>query len=529
MVTKGYLCLILHAHLPFVRHPEYPEYLQEDWLFEAITETYLPLLEVYQGLWEDGIDFRISMTMSPPLISMLNDELLRDRYAARMRRLLELTQRELVRHKHDPGHLALARYYHELWSWRLHQFEVLYQRDLVRAFGSFQDRGRLEILTCGATHGFLPLMRDYPESIRAQIEVAARHYEDNFGRRPRGIWLPECAYDPTVEPFLKESGISYFIGESHAVGHAVPRPVFGVHAPIITPGGVAVFARDIESSRQVWSADVGYPGDPVYRDFYRDVGYDAPYDYIRPWIQPTGLRKMVGLKYHRVTGKTDHKELYDPGLASQRAAEHAGNFTFNRKLQIDHLHATYGRPVVVVSPYDAELFGHWWYEGPQFLNYALRQASCDHHDWKLGTPAEFLQQHPVQQMAQPPMSTWGARGDASVWLNPRTDWIYPHLHAMAERMTELANRYPDPSELERRALNQAARELLLAQSSDWAFIIHGDTDVHYAQQRTQEHIVRFNRLYEQLTGHGVQPEMLEAIEARDNIFPKLDYRVYASA
>jgi 1,4-alpha-glucan branching enzyme len=525
-MPKGYLCFILHAHLPFVRHPEYPEYLQEDWLYEAITETYLPLLQVYEELWRDGIDFRISMTMSPPLISMLNDELLRDRYAARMRRLLELTAREQDRHRHDPGLRALAEHYHGLWSWRLRQFEELYQRDLVRAFGRFQDLGRLEILTCGATHGFLPLMQHQPEAVRAQIELAARHYEDNFGRRPLGIWLPECAYYPGLEPFLQEAGLAWFIGESHAIAHAVPRPIFGVHAPIVTPGGVAVFGRDLESSRQVWSSEIGYPGDPAYRDFYRDVGFDAPEDYIRPWIQPTGLRKMVGLKYHRVTGKTDHKELYDPHLARQRAAEHASNFTFNRRLQIEHLHGLYGRPPIVVSPYDAELFGHWWFEGPDFLNFALRQISCDHPEIALTTPSEYLRANPTQQVAQPPQSTWGANGDATVWLNPHNDWIYPHLHAMAERMVELAARYPDPSDLERRALNQAARELLLAQSSDWAFIIHGQTDVYYAEQRTREHIVRFNRLYEQLTGFGLQEELLRAIELRDNLFPDIDYRLY---
>lgn len=524
----GYLALVLHAHLPFVRHPEHSEFLEEDWLYEAITETYLPLLEVYEGLWNDGIDFRISMTLSPSLLSMLNDGLLRERYANRLRRLIGLAEQEHDRHKDEPHLQYLAGFYRDLFAQRLHQYEDLYQRDLVGAFRKFVHRGRLEVLTCGATHGFLPLMQEHPQSVHAQLEVAARYHDACFGRRPDGIWLPECAYYPGLDRQLRDVGIRYFIGESHAIEHATPRPRHGVYAPIYTPAGVAVFSRDQVSGGQVWSSASGYPGDGIYREFYRDVGYDAPFDYIRPYIQPTGLRKHVGIKYHKVTGDTDQKGLYDPYAARMKAAEHARHFTDSRRDQLAELHQRLGRPAIITSPYDAELFGHWWFEGPWFLDVVLRQASCDHPTWRLTTPIEYLRQEPTQQVAQPPMSTWGEDGYAKVWLDTCNDWIYPHLHAMAERMTELADRHTDPSDLERRALNQAARELLLAQSSDWPFIIYQETSVDYAVRRVKEHIVRFNRLYEQLSGFGLDEEMLASIEARDNIFPDVDYRTWAS-
>ncbi len=169
---QGYLALILHAHLPFVRHPEYPEFLEEDWLFEAVAETYLPLLEAYEGLWRDGIDFRVSMTLSPPLVSMLRDPLLQERCAERLRRLIELAEDEVERHK-DHGHLHyLAGWYRDLLTRRLYQYETLYGRDLAAAFRTFQDRGRLEILTCCATHGFLPMLSAYEPAVRAQVRVA---------------------------------------------------------------------------------------------------------------------------------------------------------------------------------------------------------------------------------------------------------------------------------------------------------------------------------------------------------------------
>lgn len=528
MAMDGYLALVLHAHLPFVRHPEYSEFLEEDWLFEAITETYLPLLESYESLWDDQVDFRISMTLSPPLLSMLNDGLLRERYVKRLHRLIELTEREIVRHKND-GHMTyLAQWYRDHFRHRLWQYETLYQRDLVGAFRKFVERGRLEVLTCGATHGFLPLMADFPEAIRGQLEVAVGYHESCFGQAPRGIWLPECAYYPGLDQHLRDVGLRYFIGESHAIAHAVPKPRDGIYAPIYTPSGVAVFSRDQVASAQVWSSRMGYPGDSLYREFYRDVGYDAPFDYIRPYVQPTGLRKNLGIKYHRITGEGDHKALYNPYEARQRAAEHAAHFTNGRRDQLAELRQSMGREALVVAPYDAELFGHWWFEGPWFLDVVLRQITCDHPNIALTTPTEYLQRHPTQQVAQPPMSTWGARGYAEVWLNVHNDWVYPHLHAMAERMTRLADQFPTPNDLERRALNQAARELLLAQSSDWPFIITQETSVEYAEQRLRDHIVRFNKLYEQLTSHGIEGETLTLIESRDNIFPDIDYRIWRS-
>ncbi len=525
-MSQGYLVPILHAHLPFVRHPEYPEFLEEDWLFEAITETYLPLLTMMQRLWDDGVDFRLAMTMSPPLIHMLDDELLRERYVQHLERLRTLAAEERRRYGGRKG--ELARYYAHLFDERLHQFEDVYARDLVSAFGRFQELGRLEILTCGATHGFLPLMADVSEAVDAQVRVAAEHYRARFGRDARGIWLPECAYHPGVEQVLARHGIGYFIGERHAIEHATPRPVHGVYAPIRLPNGVAVFGRDPETSAQVWSAESGYPGHGDYREFHRDLGWDAPFEHVAAYVQPNGSRKNVGIKYHRVTGKTDRKEYYDPATAAERAAEHAGNFVFNREHQVRWLARELGRKPMITAPYDAELFGHWWYEGPLFLEMMFRKLGCDSDVIETITPSEYLAQHPVQQVAQPHFSSWGANGYAEVWLEPENEWIYSHLLPMARRMVRLANGFPGAGGRVRDALNQAARELLLAQSSDWAFILHTRTSTGYARQRTQDHIRRFAALADMIEAGRIDDALLGGIEARDTIFADIDYRVYAS-
>jgi 1,4-alpha-glucan branching enzyme len=390
----------------------------------------------------------------------------------------------------------------------------------------------LEIITCGATHGFLPLMV-HPEAIRAQIRVAAAHYRMHFGRDPRGIWLPECGYAPGVDRYLAEENIRFFFVDSHALANAAPRPRRGVYAPVYTPSGVAAFARDPESSMQVWSAEYGYPGDADYREFYRDIGYDADWEYIRPYIQATGARKNVGIKYYKVTGNKvplDQKQPYDPEAARRKADLHAGNFLFNRTKQVEYLRQAFGEgpPPIVISPYDAELYGHWWYEGPAFLDMLIRKAAFDQDVLQMLSPIDYLAMYPEQQVSQPPMSSWGAGGYSGVWLDESNDWVYRYLHKAADRMIELARSFHDASGVQRRALNQAARELLLAQSSDWAFIIKTGTMVDYAVRRTREHLLRFTRLYDQIKGDQVDERWLGQVEGRDNLFPEIDYRVYRS-
>ncbi|MDZ4814828.1 MAG: 1,4-alpha-glucan branching protein domain-containing protein [Verrucomicrobiota bacterium] len=525
-MPKGYLALVLHAHLPFVRHPEYPDFLEEDWFYEAITETYIPLISMMDGLVKDGIDFRLTMSITPPLASMLLDPLLQERYVRHINKLLELTWKETERTRFDRAHNELAWFYHRRFLDSRQIFMDQYGCNLISAFKKFQDLGKLEIITCGATHGFLPLMQEYPEAVRAQIMLARDHYEKCFGMGPRGIWLPECAYYPGVEKFLQEAEIRYFITDTHGVMFADPRPRHGIYAPIFTRSGPAAFGRDAESSKQVWSADEGYPGDANYRDFYRDIGFDLDFDYIKPYIQPEGIRKFTGVKYCRITGPTQAKEPYNPYVARDIAASHAANFMFNRERQIEHLNGVLGREPIVISPYDAELFGHWWFEGPEFLNFFIRKSVFDQQVYQLTTPADYLRIYDTHQVSTPSASSWGNKGYWEVWLEGSNAWVYPHLHVAAQRMTEVARQYPNAYGQMERALKQLTRELLLAQSSDWAFLMKTGTAPHYATKRTKDHILRFNRLYEQIKSNNIDEKFLQGLEWRDNIFPDVNWRYY---
>jgi 1,4-alpha-glucan branching enzyme len=526
-MSIGYVALVLHAHLPFVRHPESDFVLEEEWLFEAITETYVPLLTMFEGLKRDGIDFKMTMSMTPPLVSMLRDPLLQERYDAHLTQLEKLLQLEIARNAHN-GHIQyLAEYYAKEFA-QVRQVWEHYGGDLTKGFRKFLESGNLDIMTCGATHGYLPLMKMYPEAVWAQIEVACQSHEDNFGRRPSGIWLPECAYYEGLERMLADAGLRYFLTDGHGILYARPRPRYGAYSPIYTESGVAAFGRDQESSQQVWSSQVGYPGASEYREFYRDLGWDADYEYIKPFIMPNGQRKNVGIKYHKITGKglgLSDKSLYDPYWAREKAAEHAGNFMFNREQQVGKLHSMMQRKPIVVSPYDAELYGHWWYEGPWFLDYFFRKSWHDQGTYEMTHLADYLRGNPTQQVARPSQSSWGYKGFHEYWLNEKNAWVYPHLHKAAERMIELAKREP-ADELQWRALNQAARELLLAQASDWAFIMRTGTMVPYAVRRTRSHLMRFNKLWEDIRAEQIDAGWLEKVEEIDNIFPNVNYRTY---
>lgn len=527
-MEKGYLALILHAHLPYVRHGREGE-LAEDWLYEAITETYIPLLNIMDRLVNKGVDFRLTLNISPSLASMLDDELLQQRYKKHLEKLIELSEKEINRTAQQEEFNRLARMYNYLFKEAYYVFHNKYQNNLLRGFKEFQNRGKLEIITSAATHGYLPLIFT-DEAVNAQINTGIKTYEHYFAERPKGIWLPECGFKPGLDSILADNNIRYFISSSHGILYATPRPRYGLFAPIYTPSGVAAFGRDIESSKQVWSADEGYPGDYNYREFYRDIGYDLDYDYVKEYL-PSGIRKHTGLKYYKITGKTNQKEPYNPDNGREKAAEHAANFLFNRQHQIRYLSQILDRKPIVVAPYDAELFGHWWFEGPQWLEFLLEKIYYDQDDIKTITPSEYLDLYPKNQVAMPTEASWGYKGYHEVWLNGTNDWIYRHLHQAEFKMKNLADRYhylSDPGEILYRGLNQLCRELLLAQSSDWAFIMKAGTMVDYAVFRTKKHLHNFFQLAKEIENHEIREDFLQQLEKSDNIFPRIDFKVYRS-
>ncbi|MDF2626351.1 MAG: hypothetical protein K0R39_182 [Symbiobacteriaceae bacterium] len=484
--------LILHAHLPYIR-PAGKEILEERWLYEAVAETYLPLLWALERLQADGVPARVAISLSGPLLSMLGDAGLMARCRGHLARVSELAQLS-----DDDGGLAKAVAYHRDHFARLVAEMDRRENNLLAGFAALEQAGIVELFTAAGTHAYLPLLAT-DAARTAHIEAGAGEFARHFGRRPAGMWLPECAYAPGLDHLLAAAGVRWFVAESSTVAAAFP-PVDG---PVVqTPCGVTAFARDQEASRQVWDSKVGYPGDPVYREFYRDAGYDLPLDVVSPWLVD-GVRSDTGLKYYRVTGSGPvAKAPWDPDAAFARAAEHARHYAA--------VLAT--RDGLVVAPFDAELYGHWWFEGPYFIEMLFR-ALATAGRVRAVTPSDWLREHGDAPVARIPAGSWGDGGDYRVWLSEANDWLWPELHQAERQMADMVELGRMPPH----TLNQAARELLLAQASDWPFILYFQTASDYARARVKRHLERFQAL---AAGSG-NPT---AYRPEDGVFPGLNAR-----
>ncbi|MFZ5818253.1 MAG: 1,4-alpha-glucan branching protein domain-containing protein [Bacillota bacterium] len=488
------LALVLHAHLPYVR-PVGREILEERWLYEAVAESYLPLLWSLERLVGEGVPVRLALSLSGPLLSMLSDQGLMARCRGHLARLADLADREAERLAGGPF-AAAAAFHRERIHDLVHDLDRR-EGNLLAGFQALAEAGAVELFTAAGTHAFLPLLGS-DEARRAQIEAGVGEFTRLFGRWPAGLWLPECAYAPGLDHLLAAAGIRWFVAESTTLAAAYPPAASPV---LLTPGGLAAFGRDPAVGRQIWDKEQGYPGDPVYREFYKDVGYELPLEQVSPWLVDN-VRGDTGLKFYRITREgLDGKEPYDPAAAMERAREHARHFA--RSLQ--------QREGLVVAPFDAELFGHWWFEGPLFLEQLFRELPGA--GVRPVTPTEWLEAHPDLPVSRIPAGSWGDGGDNRVWLSAENDWLWPELHAAEERMIQLVDQGSTPPPV----LNQAARELLLAQSSDWPFILHFGTAADYARRRVQSHLERFHAL----AAGSANPALLAQ---EDGIFPGLQAR-----
>ncbi len=522
----GTVVLVLHAHLPYVRHPEHAHSLEESWLFEAVADCYLPLLDLLERLAREALPFRITLSLSPTLVALWNDALLRDRCGRYLSARCQLGERELRRTAGDSRLSELARFHLDRFERCRSWYELRFERDLAGAFRRLAEAGIVELITTTATHAFLPLL-EQRGAIRGQIAIGLDQHRSVFGQEPLGFWLPECGYSAGVGEVLVEQGLRYTFLDTHGVSAASPSPRFGCYAPMLTQAGVAVFARDPAASQQVWSAEVGYPGDASYREFHRDIGFELDPETIGPALRPGGQPGFTGFKYQRVTGR-EPKALYEPGTASAMALEHARHFAQSRLAQARALEDAMRRAPIVVAPYDAELFGHWWFEGPEFLEAALREMVVG--GIRLRSPGEILREEPVLQVGSPAESSWGRGGDARTWSNPKTDWIVAAVNRASSQMEEMtALGSSGASAGQATGIRQAARELLLAQASDWPFMITNGTFGAYAEGRVREHLEAFERLRQALRNGLPIDELAAQRWIRAPLFETLDPWAFAEA
>jgi 1,4-alpha-glucan branching enzyme len=562
----------------------------EENLHEVMAETYVPLLEALTDLHEAGVRARVTLGITPVLAEQLADELITRNFEAYLEQEILSASDDVKRFEQnsDQHFLYLAHFYLDWYLHILETFRTRFNRDIAGGFRRLQDAGVVEILTSAATHAYLPLMqRD--STIRAQLAIGKRSTERHFGRVPRAIWLPECAYRPGyyaiapdgrqyerpgLETWLDQANLRLFFSESGAVegsrvlgraqrdtrevaapepqlagggssiygeaGQAIDQkgyrqpgwvtekrvvPFDGAGRTVVENGGtfepylvrdsdVAVLGRNRAIGEQVWAAAVGYPGDPVYREFHRK--------------DPSH-----GFQYWRVTdNQADiaYKQPYEPYNAGRQVQMHADHFVSLVQNNLADYAGRHGDQGIIVAAYDTELFGHWWFEGVDWLKRVLTQLA-NNPDVELTTTSDWLESHPAEKVIDLPESSWGHSGTHITWLNPETTWMWAAVHAAEIRMEGLVERYPTAEGSALGALNQAARELVLLEASDWEFLYTTGQARQYAGDRFSEHVERFNDLAAALEGQA-DDDTLATLSARygarDNLFPDIDYRLFAA-
>jgi len=514
---------VLHAHLPYVRHPEHDFFLEENWLFEAAVDCYIPLVRMLNRLASEKVDFGLTISLSPTLLEMLSDELLIERLRRHIKRLISLSEIEVSRTKGDPGINAVARMYAQRLRDTLSAYDDQMGRDLTGAFRELSHYRGIEFITTAATHAFLPNIWPVREAVRAQVEGGMKVFERHMGFRPRGFWLPECGYCPGLDEVVMEAGGAYFFLETHGVLHAEPKPKHGIYMPIACPSGAVAFGRDPFAAERVWCAQRGYPADPAYRDFFHDQGFDESLGHVRKHLSPMlleGESSFTGLKYRKITGHDVPKEPYDPAVAHRQALEHARDFVASLDTHCTLIGESYGFTPLVTAPYDAELLGHWWFEGTLWLEAVLRATSTNgenggNKDCPISsiTPTAYLELYPGgMEAAQPSMSSWGKGGYAASWTEPDGGRAAARILSASVRMRRIAGSLAisGKSGEAARLLNQAMRELMLAQSSDWVFMLNKGAHTGYAMARLEEHLSAFDELADMAeSGRSNQSRLVE--------------------
>jgi len=510
----GQLAIVLHAHLPYVRKNE-KNSLEEDWLFQAILECYIPLLQsIESSKNENPLNTKLTISLSPTLLSLLDNKQIQETFPNWIKTRNDFLK-ELPHEEKNASAFLMNNLNDKYLYWQK------CSGNLIEKFRVLNNSGNLDILTCAATHGYLPILRENPETVKGQINTAIRNHENIFGTKPLGIWLPECAYYENLDEMLFNSGIRYAILDGHGILNATPRPRYGVYAPICSKKGVAFFGRDSESTLPVWSAKDGFPGDKVYREYHKDLGWELPISK----LQKRGIstKRPLGLKFYKITDEDvplEKKEFYLENEAKNKAEEHADSYLLARSKQFKKLTLSSSFKPLLVAPFDAELFGHWWYEGPFFIENILKNSSK--YSIKLTNLKEFLLQKPNLQICDPSPSSWGQGGYHNYWINDANAWIVPQITKAGSTFVDLCFKNIN-NDLSLRLFKQAARELLLSESSDWSFILRAGTTTELAKERIERHLFRYRKMVEIIKNHSIiNLKLLEDIEEEDKVFPDIN-------
>jgi 1,4-alpha-glucan branching enzyme len=495
-----------------------PGTVEESWFFEAISETYIPLLMLFDRLEADHVPFRMGISLSPVLAQMLQDDYLQKKYLVHLEHQIDFGKKEIERLKDNPAQCVLAKRRFDMAIDQRTAFITRYDANIFKALDYYQRKRKIEFIAAPATQAFLPFFSPYPEAIQAHMETALSFYRYTLGINPQGFWLPEMGWSKEIDPFLRSYGFNYTIVDSHGFVFGNPTPSRGTFYPVRTPQGVSILARDFCACSDITRMRQAGP----YLDTGRDVGYELQLDEIGPFIAQNGARCQTGYKYWKADGSP-----YHVSAAEAAVRESARAFLENCHDRLDSALRLMPELPISLCTFNADAFGRHWNEGPLFLENMFRFAA-DYCDLQFMTPSEYLYLQPISslEVSLPAYSSWSDNGYAETWLDSSNDWVYRHLNRSIDRMVELADRFSKNSSLKERALNQAAREILLAMASDWPSLLYRQECTAYARWQLEDALRNFTTIYEALGSNYISTEWLTSLERRHDIFPHINYRVF---
>ena len=496
----GTCCIVLHTHLPWVAHAgAWP--VGEEWLHQAWAGAYLPLTELLGRLADEGRRDVLTLGVTPVVAAMLDDPYL----LRQLHTWLGDWQLRAWGLGARGGHLAgLAAYEHGRASAALSAFESRWRHGGSPVLRGLADSGVVELLGGPATHPFQPLLVD-DRLVDAQLGVGLDDALLRLGHRPRGIWAPECGYAPGLEERYAAAGVGHFVVDGPTMLSAA-GPLSTGAARTIADSDVVAFARDLDVTYRVWSPRSGYPGGRWYRDFHHfDHG--------------------SGFRAFRVTSRrSDDKAVYDPARGHAATRADAEDFVRTVRERLTLLAGERGRPGLVVVAYDTELFGHWWHEGPAWLEHVVRllpEAGV-----RLTTLNGAIEAGHVEGPVSLGAGSWGSGKDWHVWEGEQVVDLLAESRDVQQRLLDLVDKLVRPGTGRSPALDQLAREAFLVMSSDWAFCVSKDTAAGYARSRHRTHVDRFTALADLLAGRHDARALRLATELRavDGPFGHLDAR-----
>ena len=497
----GMFALVLHSHLPWLaHHGRWP--VGEEWLYQSWAATYLPVTDVLRRLAAEGRTRMLTLGITPVLAAQLDDP----HCLAGMHHWLgnwQLRAHEAAGMREE-SYRALGAREHRAASAALEDFETRWRHGGSPVIRELIDTDAIELLGGPLAHPFQPLLDPRLRAFSLSEGLADAHARWNH--RPRGIWGPECGYTPGMENGYAAVGVEHFMVDGPALRGDTSL------GRTVRDSDVVCFGRDLQVSYRVWSPKSGYPGHAAYRDFHT-------------YCHDTGLKPS------RVTGRTvpsHEKAPYDPELASRTVDRHVADFveTVRRRLRSES--ERIGRDALVVAAFDTELFGHWWFEGPIFLERLLR--ALPEAGIEVGTLADAHDRGYVGDPVDLENSSWGSGKDWRVWAgDPVADLVRLNdevVRTTLDSIDKAREQRGVSVALRNRVHDQMLREALLTVSSDWAFMVSKDTAAAYARDRAHKHAHALREIAEAVgSGRDDRAKRLaDGWNRADNLFPGLDAR-----